>query len=149
MTVEVEGMAELKRNLAKLEVSFGKEIKDALVMGGLLVETEAKKSIQEVSSGRQVTRYRNSGTKKEHIAAAAGESPNTDTGALVRSVVTEVNDSSVFVGSSLEYASWLELGTVNMKPRPFLHPALMAKQSKINELFIRAAKDAIKNASTN
>ena len=149
MTLEVEGMAELKRNLAKLEVSFGKEIKDALVMGGLLVETEAKKSIQEVSSGRQVTRYRNSGTKKEHIAAAAGESPNTDTGALVRSVVTEVNDSSVFVGSSLEYASWLELGTVNMKPRPFLHPALMAKQSKINELFIRAAKDAIKNASTN
>ena len=149
MTVEVEGMAELKRNLAKLEVSFGKEIKDALLMGGLLVETEAKKSIQEVSSGRQVTRYRNSGTKKEHIAAAAGESPNTDTGALVRSISTEVKEDAVFVGTTIKYAESLEFGTVNMKPRPFLHPALMAKQSKINELFIKAAKDAIKNASTN
>jgi len=115
----------------------------------LLVETEAKKNIQENSPGRQVTRYRNSGTKKEHIAAAAGESPNTDTGALIRSISTEVKEGAVFVGTTLKYAESLEFGTVNMKPRPFLYKALAAKQAKINQMFIKAAKDAIKNASTN
>tara|TARA_R110000744_G_scaffold106775_1_gene203157 strand:+ start:3646 stop:4092 length:447 start_codon:yes stop_codon:yes gene_type:complete len=148
MTAEVEGMAELKRNLAKLEINFGKEIKSALIFGGLLVETQAKQNIQEVNPGKQVTRYRNSGTKKAHIAAGAGESPNTDTGNLIRSITTEVKEESVFVGTSVKYAEALEFGTINMKPRPFLHKALLAKQSKINKLFIKAAKDAI-NASTN
>ena len=148
MTIEVEGMAELKKNLAKLEINFGKEIKDALIAGGLLVETQAKQNIQENSPGRQVTRYRNGGSKKSHVAASAGESPNTDTGALIRSITTEVEGEAVFVGTTIPYAPSLEFGTVNMKPRPFLHKALVAKQSKINQLFIKAAKDAI-NASTN
>ena len=148
MTVKVEGMDELKRNLEKLEVDFGKEIKDALVAGGLLVETQAKQNVQEVSPGKQVVRYRNGGGKSNHVAAGAGESPNTDTGALVRSISTEIEGNSVFVGTSLEYAAWLEFGTINMKPRPFLQKALDSKQSKINSLMVKAVKGAI-NASTN
>ena len=147
MTVEVEGMAELKRNLAKLEINFGKEIKGALIAGGLLVETQAKQNVQEVSAGQSVTRYRLGGASYNHVASSPGDSPNTDTGALVRSITTEVKEQSVFVGTTIEYAPWLEFGTINMKPRPFLHKALTSKQNKINELFAKAVKGAI-NAST-
>lgn len=151
MTVEVKGMAELKKNLATLENFFGVEVKDALVMGGLLVETEAKKSIQEVGMGTHVIRYRNGGSKKSHIAAKPGIAPNTDTGALVRSVVTEIKGDSVFVGSSLEYAAYLEFGTLNKADgsehnaaRPFLQPALEANKGKIKDLFAEAVKDAVR-----
>lgn len=147
MTVEVSGMAELKKNLSKLEDDLGKQVKDALLTGGLLVETQAKKNIQEVSSGRQVIRYREGGTKYTHIAASAGESPNTDTGNLIRSISTEIKPEAVFVGTTLKYAESLEFGTVNMKPRPFLHKALLSKQKKIKQLLISAIKGAI-NAST-
>ena len=147
MTVEVEGMAELKRNFKKLELEFGKEIKSALIAGGLLVETQAKNNIQDLNPGRNVTRYREGGSKKTHVAAGAGESPNTDTGALVRSITTEVKEDSVYVGTSLQYAPWLEFGTINMRPRPFLNKALLKEQGQINKLIIKAAKAAI-DAST-
>ena len=147
MTVEVEGMAELKKNLAMLESFFGEEIKDALIVGGLLVETTAKQSIQEVGFGTHTVRYRNGGGRKDHIAARPGIAPNTDTGALVRSIVTEVDGNSVFVGSSLDYASWLEFGTVSMDKRPFLNPALDANRDKINKVFVKAVTKAF-NKST-
>ena len=148
MTVEVEGMAELRKNLAKLEVNFGKEIKDALIAGGLLVESQAKQNIQEISAGKSTVSYRAGGGKRNHITSSPGDSPNTDTGALVRSINTEIKEDSVFVGTSLDYAPSLEFGSINMAPRPFLHKALLSKQSKINGLVIKAVKGAI-NASTN
>jgi len=147
MTEQVKGMAELESNLAKLQVNFGKELKDALITGGLLVESQAKQNIQEISSGDRVVRYRNGGGKKNHTASKAGDSPNTDTGTLIKGIATEIRGDSVFVGSSAEYSEALEFGTMNMEPRPFLHKALIAKQSKINSLFVKAVKDAI-DAST-
>jgi phage gpG-like protein len=144
MTVEVEGLKELKRNLDLLDASFGKEIKSALISGGLLVETQAKKNIRDQSFGTHVIRYRKGGRKKNHIAAKPGESPNTDTGALIRSISTEVKPDSVFVGTSLEYAPWLEFGTINNpEGNPFLLKALNAKQDKINSLFADAVKNAM------
>jgi HK97 gp10 family phage protein len=148
MTVEVKGMAELESNLAKLQVNFGKELKDALIAGGLLVETQAKQNVQEVSSGERVVRYRNGGAKKNHTASKPGDSPNSDTSKLITGIALEVRKDSVFVGSSAKYTEALEFGTANMEARPFLHKALIAKQSKINGLFVKAVKDAI-SASSN
>ena len=91
-----------------------------------------------------MVRYRNGGGKYNHIAANAGESPNTDTGALIRSISTEITATSVFVGTSLEYAPWLEFGTIDMKPHPFLGKALVERQDDINKLFFNAVKGAMK-----
>ena len=123
-TVEVEGIEEVQRNLAKLAKRYSKATIDGAIAFGELVRTEAIKSIQDQSPGDTVERSRAGGGVYEHVAASAGEAPNTDTGRLVQSVQVDIQPSKVFVGSSLDYAGYLENGTRRMDARPWLFPAL-------------------------
>lgn len=64
---------------------------------------------------------------KEHIASAPGEAPAIDTGNLVNSIRSEMlNDQTGIVFTNVEYAPYLEFGTSDMAPRPFLQPAVDA-----------------------
>ena len=65
---------------------------------------------------------------KEHASAPKGKDiirPNVDTGVLVNSITHQVSpqEQAVYVGTNVEYAPYVELGTVRMKARPFLRPA--------------------------
>lgn len=52
------------------------------------------------------------------------ESPNyIRTGRLKNSITHAVDDNAVYIGTNLEYAPYVELGTSKMKPRPFLKNA--------------------------
>ena len=46
-----------------------------------------------------------------------------DTGRLRNSISHEVNEQDVYIGSNVEYAPYVELGTARQKARPFLRPA--------------------------
>lgn len=48
-----------------------------------------------------------------------------DTGRLRSSIthLVDAGENAVFIGTNVEYAPYVELGTVNMGPRPFLVPA--------------------------
>jgi hypothetical protein len=76
--------------------------------------------LQSRSPGTPRIRY---SPRRNVIAAAAGYSPNTDTGNLVNSIQVE---SSRFLQREIvaraEYAPDLEFGTRNMSPRPFMFP---------------------------
>lgn len=66
-----------------------------------------------------------------HEASAPGEPPAGDTGMLLVSLHhTSPQDDGISlvcrVGSDLDYAAYLELGTRYMAPRPFLRPSLSA-----------------------
>lgn len=137
--VQVQGIEEVQRNLAKLADAYGKAVADALVASGNDVRNTAIRSIQQKSSGRTVTRSRAGGSTYQHVAAAAGNAPNTDTGRLVGSVQVDVTSDSVFVGSTLRYAGMLEFGTRNMLPRPWLNPALEANRRAI----LKRVQDAV------
>jgi HK97 gp10 family phage protein len=139
MSIEIEGLDELLANLETLKTTYSKEIMTAMVKGGNAVRNTAIQSIQSKSSGRTVTRTREGGERYTHIAAAAGAPPNTDTGALVRSINVNIQPDAVFVGSSLEYAPWLEFGTARMLPRPWLNPALEENRRRIEKW----AQDAV------
>jgi phage gpG-like protein len=64
------------------------------------------------------------------FASGTGGGPNVRTGRLRGSITHELGSDalSVFVdvGSNVEYAPYVELGTQNMYARPFLRPALVA-----------------------
>lgn len=63
----------------------------------------------------------------DHTASAGGEPPSSDTGNLLGSIGHRLGvDEYVYgeVYANARYASWLELGTRYMAPRPFLRPAL-------------------------
>lgn len=141
--MSVSGTEELNRNLQKMANLYGKAVSDALFVSGKVVEGEAKKSIQNQSAGSMVTRYRSGGGSYNHIASSPDNAPNTDTGALVRSITTEVVRSDVFVASGLEYAPHLEFGTSKMQARPFLNPALEKNRRQISKI----VSDAIKKTT--
>ena len=143
--VTVVGLDELGRTLRQLEKNVGKLSKSALIAGGLLVETDAKRSIQETSTGHIVTRYREGGWGSyQHLASGEGQAPNTDTGRLVSSINTEPTKDAVFVGTSLQYGKFLEFGTKNMKERPWLIPALKKNEHNILDLQIDAINTVIR-----
>lgn len=74
--------------------------------------------------------------KKGHHPSVAGEPPAPDLGTLMRSIthsVVEENGEVVgYVGSIIEnenYPKYLEYGTSNMKPRPWLSTSLIKCQA--------------------
>lgn len=136
METRVEGLESVKESMAALSKRYSKGLAEALIKGGQLVRGEAIKSIQSKSQGKTVTKSRD-GKQYEHTQAAAGDAPNTDTGALVKSIQIEVKPEGVYVGSDLEYARYLE-----MNNHEFLQPALKNKKKAIIEL----AKETIKGA---
>jgi len=141
--MSVTGVDELNRNLAKMVDRYGKAVTDAVMVSAEMVRSTAVRSIQSQSSGNVVTRYRQGGGSYQHVVSSPNSPPNTDTGALARSVVVEVQKNDVFVGSGLEYAPHLEFGTSKMTQRPFLNPALEQNRRRISKLI----GDAIKKTS--
>lgn len=140
----VEGLDQLNATLAKLGKQAGRFSMSAYIAGGKLVESDAKRSIQNQTGGETVTRYRSGGGSYQHTASAPNDAPNTDTGRLVSSINTEPTKDAVFVGTSLGYGKYLEFGTTNMGERPWLSPALDKNKQTIIDLQIDAINKSIK-----
>lgn len=81
----------------------------------------------------------------KHRASAPGEAPASDTGYLVNSIRTRYDvvalTGTVVVGA--EYGRFLEFGTQNMEPRPFLRPALDTVYARINEIAKQSVQTAL------
>jgi len=64
-----------------------------------------------------------------------GEPPKVRSGRLRSSITHEVTKELGGivgrVGTNVVYARWLELGTENMEPRPFLRPGILNNQRRI------------------
>lgn len=125
--MKVTGVAELNAALRSLGVDANKAVRQGVNATAQQVRNTAIKSIQATSAGDTVTRYRQGGGAYQHVTSKPGDAPNTDTGRLVSSVAIEQpDDFNAYVGSGLDYALFLELGTTKMQPRPWLQPALDA-----------------------
>lgn len=57
------------------------------------------------------------------------------TGTLKRSINRKIEKRKAVVGSNVEYAPHVEMGTSKQAARPFLRPALEANMAKIKEIF--------------
>ncbi len=135
MSVEITGVKELEKSMAALAKKYGQETVKGAMEAGQLVRTTAIKSIQDISHGDTVQRYRSNGNSYSHIASKEGDAPNTDTSALASSVQVDATANYVFVGSSLNYAAWLEFGTRRMGAHPWLNPALEKNRKNIKAIF--------------
>ena len=138
---------DLIRNLNRLGRNSKKAIAQGVFMTAQQVRTAAVKSIQEQSQGETVTRISQAGNEYSHVTSRPGDAPNTDTGALVRSIAVEppMPAETMFVGSGIDYALWLETGTRRMRPRPWLMPAVDAHRSKLNDNIAKAVRRMLRN----
>lgn len=60
-----------------------------------------------------------------------------DTDRLRNSITHQVRPSekSVYIGTNVEYAPYVELGTSRMEPQPFLHPAAADHEGTYKKIF--------------
>jgi HK97 gp10 family phage protein len=65
-----------------------------------------------------------------HRASGPGEPPAPDTGQLMASITTSVDEAALTgnVNAGTAYSQFLEYGSAKMAPRPFMRPALVNKR---------------------
>jgi len=63
-----------------------------------------------------------------------------DTGNLRNSITHEVEGKEARVGTNVEYAPFVELGTVKMAAQPYLNPALEKNKGNIKKIFADAIR---------
>lgn len=116
----ISGVDQIAGALNNFLFDTEKAIDEAVHATAQSVRKAAIKSIQTVSQGNTVFRYREGGGKYQHVTGKEGEAPNTDTGRLAGSIAVEHEKGSgvAFVGTTVEYGAHLEFGGW-----PWLEPA--------------------------
>jgi len=113
-----------------------KHLKQLVQRATTTVEGTAKESIMSGGTGRTYQKYN---PRRQHTASAKGEPPATDTGFLVSNITSSVKQQgTTVVGqivASAPYAPHLEFGTSNIRPRPFMQPALERNRPMIKRMF--------------
>lgn len=91
------------------------------------VEGDVKQSFGDSPGGRTYTRR-----GVTHIASVAGHPPNVDLGNLRASIhVIRVGYLRYKISDGVLYGLYLEDGTENIDPRPFMSPAIMRMRDQI------------------
>jgi phage gpG-like protein len=124
--------------------------KSLAVLAATLVR-QVKLYLSFPGKGREYRR----GKKRVHVASAPGHPPAVDTGKLRGSIATErLGPAQYRVGTNVEYASYLEFGTVgpehtggHVLPRPFFRPALKSVRLWWNGKIASDLRDAGRRAA--
>lgn len=125
-----------KRGLAQAAIWLTGEYKRILSLPGPF-----SGGFTGIARKRQLERIAKAGETER--ASLPGEPPRRRTGILRASVINESTEGGLVqrVGSPLEYAFWLEFGTVNMEPRPWLRPGLRMNAERLGDIVLAAMRD--------
>lgn len=121
MSVEVE----ITNNFEEVGKAIANQVEQALIAIGAEAEANAIKEL-------------------DAVVYSTPESPlYVRTGRLRNSIASQVemSEEAVYVGTNVEYAAYVEFGTVKMRPRPYLRPAVLNYTDRYREL----AKEALEN----
>jgi hypothetical protein len=140
--VHVTGTQEVNRALAAFGREVAADVSKAVMATAVEALTDVRKAIQgPPKTGREYPRGVNG--DKIHRASAPGEAPATDTGALVSSTyLSRIDDTTQAIGSRLDYAFFLEFGTLRMEPRPSWVPAAERAAPRLEKRLRRIIAEA-------
>lgn len=143
MSGRIEGLDETLAAFAKLGQVGKREGGKAVAATAQKVRKDAIKSIQGGSkTGRVYSRGSGQNLSATHQSSAPGQAPASDTGTLASSIKAESRNLTGRVYSDLKYSFWLEYGTLQMAPRPFLNPALKSNEQYFVDQLTRAIQRA-------
>ena len=136
--------------LTQFSAALKRRIEANLVIAGEVVATEVRRNIQTSPRGGRT--YVKTHPNRTHTASAAGESPATDLGFLVRSIQVEPDLQNLRVRiislhSIAPYAKRLEFGDLSagLAPRPFMFKGLQAKKQQAIRIVQNAVNQAIRD----
>ena len=151
--LNITGDKKLLKTLNAIDGQTRLELEDALDKAAFAVKTTAVKKIQRSpASGRTYTKYSGKtgsgkSSKRKHRASAPGEPPKTDIGNLVKSIETTRIGLDAYVFTEIDYGKFLELGTIQIRPRPWLAPSYRENLDKIPKGIGKAVMTGAKKAA--
>jgi hypothetical protein len=108
------------------------KVKQALILGGLAIEAEAKRTAQ-VDKGRlrasYSTNWDGSGIQSQMVEAPAKAGDGVSQPSKGFGDITVVR-----IGSNVDYAVWIERGTQNMQPYMTVHKAALKLMSRVEQM---------------
>lgn len=130
VTIRLDGGDELQAALGKLSDKIRRQVSEAVEDTAAELQSDIVLSIQQGAKSGRVYKRGN----VTHRASAPGQTPASDTGALIGSIYNEkVTDLTHSVGSRLAYSVSLEYGTRKMAPRPYFRPAVERMRPRFKE----------------
>lgn len=144
--IKMTGTRQLLNNIKRMSADAEKIERDSVYLTANAIKNHAVKSIQEVSKGRYGDYEKQGGGIGQRWFSAKGSPPNTDTGHLQRSINIEPlqPQKTMYVGVNADYGVWLEFGTRNMAPRPFMQPAIDANEDTLRNLVAAKYKELLR-----
>jgi len=144
MTVSIEIKPRTNEVILSLEKGLIDTHKKALYKAlgriGSEVKREAKKLIKNGPKTGRVYMYKG----QPHQASAYKQPPANRSGRLMESLRYRTrNHREMTVGAEAEYAGFLEGGTRNMAPRPFLITAVRNKKTEAMNIILESVKQEI------
>lgn len=141
-----------KDNTDEVLSALGKAKRRGLVAIGLAAEGHAKRELTKLvySRGSKEKKYRLTGRLRNSITfAISGENANISSyndndgnSYSYNGSAPSDKEMAVYIGSEVEYAPYVELGTSKMAARPFLKPAATEHTAEYKRLY----EDSMKNA---
>lgn len=130
-----------QKKLDQLSKDKRNKVREEVILGAEAIAGTAKKLVNQVQSkGVPITRG-----GVQHYPSLEGYPPNTDTGALAQSIRAEHrgDSSEVIAGrkNHVDYAAYLEFGTIRTGERPFMRPAYKQNIKSISKKIRDAFKD--------
>jgi len=134
----VFGFQETQRAMRTLQSTLERRCGNAMKQAALLIEREAKRNI---AYGRTDWPALSPATLKRR----KDNKPLYDTGTLLRSIHSEIEEQRAVIGSDRDYAPVHEFGTttagrsknVAIPKRPYLEPAFVENYKQIKEIFVQ------------
>jgi HK97 gp10 family phage protein len=146
MKMQLTGIPQLQKALAEFAINADRELENIVRGTAQNIRGHAIKSI--LRGQKSGTEYQKYSPKRKHRASAPGQAPATDTGRLAGSIAANIDGKKAEIVANAEYAAWLEFGTQEIKPRPFMFPAMELERPKWNKrlegVVEKAAKGIIK-----
>ncbi len=118
---------------------------------GIYLVSRIRENISIPSRTVKIVQTKSGGTKKVLGARGSnrskpGEFPHKDFGRLRQSIASDFKPETLTarVGTNLAYGRYLEMGTVRMRPRPFLRRTLAEERQVITDMIQHGARVDIK-----
>lgn len=147
ISAKVLGLDKVLKKIDKAQAEILKGQVLAVQKSTLLLHEYAVKIIHETGDGQAQIRY---GPKRVVNVSKPGDPPNSDTGRLAQSIKFDFQKGGLVgrVGSNLKYAAYLEFGTLDIAPRPWLSEAVDQTSKEVADIFNEETENAIKGVTT-
>ncbi len=134
--VELEGVEELHRAFARLELGVLREVKGVVAMSAAEIEAEAKARVPVRAANPAYP-----------VSKAKAAQPRGMTRDKIKTILRD-GGLGASIGTAYFIARFLEQGTKKMAARPFLNPAFQLVRPKYLERLSAALNKAGREAST-